>query len=71
MAHSLVLCIAVILVNCDLQKPTPVLLKGKEFYEKRDLEYTREYHLIKEDVDPSIRKGSRKAIISRIYNNNT
>ncbi len=59
-----------ILIGCGLQKPAPVLLKGEEFYGKRDLEYTREYHLIRE---PSVQKESRKAIINRIYkdNNNT
>ncbi|GFY79871.1 hypothetical protein TNIN_55231 [Trichonephila inaurata madagascariensis] len=65
--------LSAILVSCGLQKPAPVLLKGEEFYGKRELEYTREYHLIREDVDPSIKKENRKAIINRIYrdNNNT
>ncbi len=64
------LMLLAILIGCGLQKPAPVLLKGEEFYGKRDLEYTREYHLIRE---PSVQKESRKAIINRIYkdNNNT
>lgn len=52
--------LSAILVSCGLQKPAPVLLKGEEFYGKRDLEYTREYHLIREDVDPSIKKKIEK-----------
>lgn len=64
---ALFFILSVILVSCGLQKPAPVLLKGEEFYGKRDLEYTREYHLIKEDVDSSIRKESRKDIMSRAY----
>ncbi|QOD38651.1 murein hydrolase activator EnvC family protein [Candidatus Wolbachia massiliensis] len=63
--------LSAILVSCGLQKPAPVLLKGEEFYGKRDLEYTREYHLVKEDVDPSIKKENRKVTISKVYNNNT
>lgn len=65
--------LSMILVSCGLQKPAPVVLKGEEFYGKRDLEYTREYHLIKEDVDPSLKKENRKVIISKIYKdgNNT
>lgn len=62
--------LSAILVSCGLQKPAPVLLKGEEFYGKRDLEYTREYHLIKE---PSVKKENRKAVINKVYrdNNNT
>jgi lipoprotein NlpD len=53
--------LSAILVSCGLQKPAPVLLKGEEFYGKRDLEYTREYHVIREDVDPSIKKKVEKS----------
>lgn len=58
------------LISCGLQKPAPVLLKGEEFYGKRDLEYTREYRLIREDVDSSIRKENRKAVIDKVYRGN-
>ncbi|WP_255419680.1 murein hydrolase activator EnvC family protein [Wolbachia endosymbiont of Dipetalonema caudispina] len=50
------------LVSCSLQKPAPVLLKGEEFYGKRDLEYIREYYLIKEEIDSLIRKENKKAL---------
>ncbi|WP_395463096.1 murein hydrolase activator EnvC family protein [Wolbachia endosymbiont of Cantharis cryptica] len=65
--------LSAILISCGPQKPAPVLLKGEEFYGKRDLEYTREYHLMREDVDPSIKKENRKITISKVYkdNNNT
>ncbi len=63
---TLLFILQVTLVSCGLQKPSPVLLKGEEFYGKRDLEYTREYHLIKNDTD-STRKENRKTIINRIY----
>jgi lipoprotein NlpD len=62
--------LSAILISCGLQKPAPVLLKGEEFYGKRDLEYTREYHLIREDVDPSIKKENRKAVIDKVYRDN-
>ncbi len=61
------LMLLAILIGCGLQKPAPVLLKGEEFYGKRELEYTREYHLTRE---PSVQKESRKAIINRIYKDN-
>ncbi|WCR58143.1 murein hydrolase activator EnvC family protein [Wolbachia endosymbiont of Ctenocephalides felis wCfeJ] len=60
-----------ILIGCGLQKPAPVLLKGEEFYGKRDLEYTREYNLIREDVHSSIRKKSRKVVVNEVYNDGT
>ncbi len=63
---TLLFILQVTLVSCGLQKPSPVLFKGEEFYGKRDLEYTREYHLIKNDTD-STRKENRKATINRIY----
>lgn len=44
-----------------------MLLKGEEFYGKRDLEYTREYHLTKVQ---KVQKKSRKAIINKIYKDN-
>lgn len=53
---ALFFILSAILISCGLQKPAPVLLKGEEFYGKRDLEYTREYHLIKENVDSSLQK---------------
>ncbi|QKX02118.1 murein hydrolase activator EnvC family protein [Wolbachia endosymbiont of Dirofilaria (Dirofilaria) immitis] len=59
----------VILVSCSLQKPAPVLLKGEEFYGKRDLEYTREYHLIKKDTNSLIKKENRKDIVNRTHRN--
>ncbi|MDR2978154.1 MAG: M23 family metallopeptidase [Rickettsiales bacterium] len=62
--------LSAILISCGLQKPAPVLLKGEEFYGKRDLEYTREYHLIREDVDSSIKKENRKAAIDKVYRDN-
>ncbi|NUX01468.1 peptidoglycan DD-metalloendopeptidase family protein [Wolbachia endosymbiont of Madathamugadia hiepei] len=62
--------LSAILISCGLQKPAPVLLKGEEFYGKRDLEYTREYHLIREDVDSSIRKENRKVVIDKVYRDN-
>ncbi|MCM1002312.1 murein hydrolase activator EnvC family protein [Wolbachia pipientis] len=62
--------LSAILVSCGLQKPAPVLLKGEEFYGKRDLEYTREYHLIREDVDPSIKKENRKAVVDKVHRDN-
>jgi len=67
---ALFFILSAILISCGLQKPAPVLLKGEEFYGKRDLEYTREYHLIKENVDSSLRKESRKAFVDKVYNNN-
>ncbi|CCF77916.1 membrane protein related to metalloendopeptidase [Wolbachia endosymbiont of Onchocerca ochengi] len=63
---TLLFILQVTLVSCGLQKPSPVLFKGEEFYGKRDLEYTREYHLIKNDTD-STRKENRKTTINRIY----
>ncbi|NUY39284.1 peptidoglycan DD-metalloendopeptidase family protein [Wolbachia endosymbiont of Litomosoides brasiliensis] len=62
--------LSAILVSCGVQKPVLVLLKGEEFYGKRDLERTREYHLTREDVNFSVRKESRKVAISEVYNNN-
>jgi len=62
--------LSAILISCGLQKPASVLLKGEEFYGKRDLEYTREYRLIREDVDSSIRKENRKAVIDKVYRDN-
>ena len=62
--------LSAILISCGLQKPAPVLLKGEEFCGKRDLEYTREYHLIREDVDSSIKKENRKAVIDKVYRDN-
>ncbi|MGL9688647.1 MAG: murein hydrolase activator EnvC family protein [Wolbachia sp.] len=62
--------LSAILISCGLQKPAPVLLKGEEFYGKRDLEYTREYHLIREDVDSSVKKENRKAVIDKVYREN-
>ncbi|MDG7053086.1 MAG: M23 family metallopeptidase [Wolbachia endosymbiont of Alcedoecus sp.] len=62
--------LSAILISCGLQKPAPVLLKGEEFYGKRDLEYTREYHLIREDVDPSIKKENRKAVVDKVHRDN-
>ncbi len=63
---TLLFILQVTLVSCGLQKPSPVLFKGEEFYGKRDLEYTREDHLIKNDTD-STRKENRKTTINRIY----
>lgn len=51
------LILLAILIGCGLQKPAPVLLKGEEFYGKRELEYAREYHLIRE---PLIKKKIEK-----------
>ncbi|MGL9717302.1 MAG: murein hydrolase activator EnvC family protein [Wolbachia sp.] len=68
---ALFFMLSAILISCGLQKPAPVLLKGEEFYGKRDLEYTREYHLIREDVDSSMQKESRKVTVSKVYNDNT
>ncbi|QKX01985.1 peptidoglycan DD-metalloendopeptidase family protein [Wolbachia endosymbiont of Cruorifilaria tuberocauda] len=65
---ALFFILLVILVNCSLQKPAPVLLKGEEFYGKRDLEYTREYRLTRGDIDSSV-KENKKNIISRVYRN--
>ncbi len=62
--------LSAILISCGWQKPVPVLLKGEEFYGKRDLEYTREYHLIREDVDSSVKKENRKAVIDKVYREN-
>ncbi|AAW71194.1 M23 family metallopeptidase [Wolbachia endosymbiont of Brugia malayi] len=62
--------LSAILVSCGLQKPALVLLKGEEFYGKRDLECIREYHLTREDINPSVQKGSRKVAIGEVYNNN-
>ncbi|QKX03011.1 peptidoglycan DD-metalloendopeptidase family protein [Wolbachia endosymbiont of Litomosoides sigmodontis] len=62
--------LSAILVSCGIQKPVLVLLKGEEFYGKRHLERTREYHLIREDIDFSMQKESRKVAISEAYNNN-
>ncbi|MGL9733042.1 MAG: murein hydrolase activator EnvC family protein [Wolbachia sp.] len=62
--------LSAILISCGLQKPASVLFKGEEFYGKRELEYTKEYHLIREDVDPSIKKENRKAFINKIYKEN-
>ncbi|MGL9731447.1 MAG: murein hydrolase activator EnvC family protein [Wolbachia sp.] len=62
--------LSAILISCGLQKPAPVLLKGEEFYGKRDLEYTKEYHLIREDVDSSVKKENRKAVIDKVYREN-
>lgn len=67
---ALFFILSAIMMSCGLQKPAPVLLKGEEFYGKRDLEYTREYHLIKENVYSSLRKESRKAFVDKVYNNN-
>ncbi|MDM8335479.1 murein hydrolase activator EnvC family protein [Wolbachia pipientis] len=67
---ALFFILSTILISCGLQRSAPVLLKGEEFYGKRDLEYMREYHLIREDVDPLVRKESRKATIGKVYNNN-
>ncbi len=46
---SIVFC--VFLTGCGSQKPAHVLLKGEEFYGKRNLESIMEYHLVKENVD--------------------
>ncbi|MGL9681661.1 MAG: murein hydrolase activator EnvC family protein [Wolbachia sp.] len=62
--------LSAILISCGLQKPAPVLLKGEEFYGKRDLEYAKEYHLIREDVDPSVKKENRKAVIDKVCREN-
>ncbi|MDR2609330.1 MAG: M23 family metallopeptidase, partial [Rickettsiales bacterium] len=62
--------LSAILISCGLQKPASVLLKGEEFYGKRDLEYTREYHLIREDVDSSVKKENRKAVMDKVYRDN-
>ncbi|MCA4775024.1 M23 family metallopeptidase [Wolbachia endosymbiont of Mansonella ozzardi] len=67
---ALFFILSAILVSCGLQKPAPVLLKGEEFYGKRDLEYIREYRLVREDVDPSIRKENRKAVMDKVYRDN-
>ncbi|WP_168464492.1 murein hydrolase activator EnvC family protein [Wolbachia endosymbiont of Ctenocephalides felis wCfeT] len=66
---ALFLILLAVLVSCGLQKPAPVLLKGEEFYGRRDLEDTREYVLIKEDVVPSEKKENRKITVNKVYNN--
>uniref|UniRef100_A0A1I7W2I7 Tudor domain-containing protein n=1 Tax=Loa loa TaxID=7209 RepID=A0A1I7W2I7_LOALO len=38
---------------------------GEQFYGKRDLGCTKEYRLIREDVDSSIRKENRKAVMGK------
>ncbi|MDN5248113.1 MAG: M23 family metallopeptidase [Wolbachia endosymbiont of Tyrophagus putrescentiae] len=58
------LCITV--VGCGLQKPALVLLKGEEFYGRRDLENIQEYRLIKNDV---VVKDKNKKITIKIYKN--
>lgn len=59
------LILLTVLAGCGLQKPAPVFLKGEEFYGKRDLEYTREYHLIKDDVDTGRKKEEKIFYIRR------
>lgn len=61
------LILLTVLAGCGLQKPAPVFLKGEEFYGKRDLEYTREYHFIRGDVDMLEKKEDRKFTIRRVY----
>ncbi|WP_253300082.1 murein hydrolase activator EnvC family protein [Wolbachia endosymbiont of Chironomus riparius] len=53
-----------VLVSCGLQKPSAVLFRGEDFYGNRDLENTREYHLIKDGV-----KEKSKKITVKIYKN--
>ncbi|MDD9331212.1 MAG: M23 family metallopeptidase [Wolbachia sp.] len=60
----------IILTNCGLQKPAPVLLKGEEFYGRRDLEDTQEYNLIRENVDHSMKEENKKITINKIYRDN-
>lgn len=61
----LLLTLLLVLVSCGLQKPAPILLKGEEFYGRRDLESMQEYHLIKDDVATK----DLKKIIVKIYKN--